>query len=777
MTVLPIDPYVPQILDALRGRRAAVVSALPGAGKTTRVPPALAADGPVIVLQPRRVAARSMAHRVAFEQGWTAGREVGWHVRFEPRFAADTRVLFATEGILTARFQQDPLITGFQTIVLDEFHERSIHADLGLALARQAWRARDDLRIVVMSATLDTSHVAAFLDGCPVIEVPGRLYPVAIGYRPGLSVAAAASELAAETRGSILCFLPGAPEITRALPEVRAAIAPDVDVLPLHGSLPSDEQDRAVAEAPGRRVILATNVAETSLTVPGVTAVIDTGLQKTARYDADRGIDSLELGRVSAQSADQRAGRAGRLAPGVVRRLWNETDRLRPETEAEVHRVDLSDAVLEILAWGGNPRRFEWFEPPAADRIDAALTLLEQLGAVANGRITELGGRLKRLPLHPRLARMLVDSGGREDVARACALLSERHILPAHPATTDSDLLAAAGDERSLPRHVGDVARRLAAAAASAELDHAAQESDEHRGLLRAVLAGYPDRVARRRVPGTPRFLLASGHGAVLGRESGVRNADFIVAVDVQAGRAGEGSEATIRIASAIEPEWLPRSLRTTRTDHELDRLGRVRAIRRERYGEIVLAEWPAPVDPAEAAPLLCDAYARRGLNARDTNLIRRLRFAGLAADPVSLIAHAAAGRRSIEEIDLTAALDPKSAADLQRLAPDRLAVPSGRTAPLRYEEDGSVTASVKLQEVFGLADTPRLGPRRVAVTFELLAPNGRPVQTTKDLRSFWNSTYPEVRKELRGRYPKHPWPEDPWTAMPTARARHRGRT
>jgi len=283
--------------------------------------------------------------------------------------------------------------------------------------------------------------------------------------------------------------------------------------------------------------------------------------------------------------------------------------------------------------------------------------------------------------------------------------------------------------------------------------------------------------VARRRSPGAPRFLLTSGHGAVLGRESGVRNAEFIVAVDVQAGRAGEGSEATIRIASAIEPEWLPRSLRTTRTAHEIDRLGRVRATQRELYGEIVLSESPAAVDPAEAAALLGDAYARRGLTEHDTRLIRRLRFADLTADPASLIAHAAAGRRSIDEIDLTAALDPKSTADLQRLAPDRLAVPSGRTAPLRYEDDGSVTASVKLQELFGLADTPRLGPRRVPVTFELLAPNGRPVQTTRDLRSFWNSTYPDVRRELRGRYPRHPWPEDPWTAMPTARAKTRRQT
>jgi ATP-dependent helicase HrpB len=301
-----------------------VVSAAPGAGKTTRIPPALAADGAVIVLQPRRVAARSMAHRVAAEQGWTLGREVGWHVRFERKFTSATRVLFATEGILTARLQQDPLLGEFRIIVLDEFHERSIHGDLGLALARQAWRARDDLRIVVMSATLDTTRVSAFLEGAPVVDVPGRIHPIDIAYRPGRSIAAAAAEVIRETSGNVLCFLPGAPEINRALADVRTAVAGGADVVLLHGSLSPDEQDRAIGGGERRRIILATNIAETSLTVPGVTAVVDTGFQKIARYDPDRAIDSLELERISAQSAKQRAGRAGRLAPGVVRRLWDE---------------------------------------------------------------------------------------------------------------------------------------------------------------------------------------------------------------------------------------------------------------------------------------------------------------------------------------------------------------------------------------------------------------------------------------------------------------------
>jgi ATP-dependent helicase HrpB len=457
-----------------------------------------------------------------------------------------------------------------------------------------------------------------------------------------------------------------------------------------------------------------------------------------------------------------------------VRRLWSEGDRLRPHAQAEVHRVDLSDAVLDILAWGGDPLAFEWFDPPGADRVAAALSLLRQLDAVAGGRVTEIGTRMKRLPVHPRLARMLVAARGREDVARVCALLSERHALPAHPATTTSDLLAAVDGDRALPPHVRDVARRLGQASREIEAQGPQPDHPYDEAFHRAILAGYPDRVARRRASGSPRFLLASGHGAVLGRESGVRDAEFIVAVDAQAGRGGQGSEATIRIASAIDAEWLPADARTEQIHHELDAGGKVRAIAREMYGAIALAERPTAADPLIASALLADAYVRRGLSDADTQLVRRLQFAGDAVDIGALVAAAALGRLRIDDIDLRSGLDRRAAADLERLAPERQNVPSGRTAPLRYEPDGGVTASAKLQELFGLAETPRVGPRLVPVTFELLAPNGRPVQTTQDLRSFWNTTYQQVRKELRGRYPKHPWPEDPWTAPPTARSKRR---
>jgi ATP-dependent helicase HrpB len=741
------------------------------------VPPALAADGAVIVLQPRRVAARSMAKRTAAEQGWRIGVEVGWHVRFERTFTPGTRVLFATEGILTTRLQQDPLLSGFRTIVVDEFHERSIHADLGLALARQAWRARDDLRIVVMSATLQAETVSAFLDGCRQIVVPGRLHPIEIDYRPSQTTAAAARELLNESPGNVLCFLPGAPEINRAMADVRASIGPGVDVVPLHGSLSSDEQDRALGESARRRVILATNIAETSITVPGVTAVVDGGLHKIARYDEDRGIDSLELERIPADSAEQRAGRAARIGPGRVRRLWDRADRLRPHGESEIHRVDLSDAVLDVLAWGGDPSTFEWFEKPDPARVDAALQLLEVLGAVGDGRVTPIGDRMKRLPLHPRLARMFVEGGGSRDVALACALLSERHAAPRHAPTTTSDLLSAVDDEDALPPHVRDVARRLTQMAAPPDEETTAVRRDRETVFLRAVFAGYPDRVARRRAAGSPRFLLASGHGAVLGRESGVRDGQFIVAVDVQAGRRTDTTEATIRIASAIDPEWLrspdTRSLWRRQVDHALES-GRVHAVEREYYGAIVVAERPIEVDPAIAGRLLADAFRSREPSEADAQLLRRLRFADLPVDPARLIDAASAGRRALDEVHLRDALNRTTARDLERLAPETLAVPSGRAVRLHYHEDGSVKAAVKLQELFGLGESPRLGPRHQPVVFELLAPNGRPVQTTRDLRSFWNTTYGELRKALRARYPKHPWPEDPWTAPPTARANRR---
>jgi ATP-dependent helicase HrpB len=776
---LPIDPFIPEILERVRGARAVVITAAPGAGKTTRVPPALAVDGPVIVLQPRRVAARSLAARVADEQGWTIGAEVGWHVRFERRFGPATDVLFATEGILTVRLQQDPLLGDFRTIVLDEFHERSVHADLGIALAKQAWLARSDLRLVVMSATLDAAAVSAYLDGCPIVGVPGTLHPIDVRYAPGMSVPDALSMCLRETSAQVLCFLPGAGEIARASQEAARALqiarlAPP-EIVELHGSLDAAAQDAAMAPASQRRVILATNIAETSLTVPGVAAVVDTGLHKVARYDPDRAVDSLETERITRDAADQRAGRAGRLGPGLAVRLWHEADRLRPHREPEIQRVDLAGTVLDVLAWGGDPRTFDWFEAPAADRLDAASALLERLGAASAGRLTADGRRMLRLPLNPRFSAILLAAAGAREAALACAVLSERHYQPTRAGqrpTTTSDLLSAVERDRELPEHVLRTARVLQSLFDAPER-HLRGPMDES-SFRRAVLAGYPDRVGRRRAPGSSRVLLSSGHGAVVGPESGVRDGEFLVTVDVVAGRAGEGAEARIRMASAVDRAWLRPT--HTRVEHILDAAaGVVRAVSRDCYDALTLVERSILVDPEEVARLLVDAYVSKPRTDADEQLLRRARFAGLDVDVRRLAEHAAQGIRSLRELDLGRGLTGDERRQLDRLAPLAIGVPSGREARLEYQADGSVSAAVKLQELFGLGDTPRVGPRREPVLLSLLAPNGRPVQLTRDLRSFWERTYPEVRKELRGRYPKHPWPEDPWSAPPTARTTRRG--
>ena len=770
---LPVDPCIPEIVARVRQARAVVVTAAPGAGKTTRVPPALAVDGPVIVLQPRRIAARSLAKRVAEEQGWTIGDEVGWHVRFERRFGARTKVLFATEGILTARLQQDPLIEDYRTIVLDEFHERSIHADLGIALAKQAWTARSDLRIVVMSATLDASAVSSYLGGCPIVDVPGALHALDVRYAPDLSLADAVDACTREVTGQVLCFLPGAGEIARAAREIaqRVTSVPAPELVELHGSLDARAQDEAIQSSARRRIILATNIAETSLTVPGVSAVVDTGLHKVSRYDPERALDSLETERVARDAADQRAGRAARTGPGVAIRLWNKADRLRPHREPEIQRVDLSATILDVLAWGGDPRTFDWFAAPSADRIDSAFELLERLGATNAEKLTADGRRMQRLPLHPRLSAILLAADGDRKAALACALLSERHYQPAYggtPATTTSDLLSAIDRERDLPPHVLTTARALQALATA----DSRASSDESR-LRRALLAGYPDRVARRRVPGSPRVLLSSGHGATIGPESGVRQEEFLLALDVTSGRRGEIAEARIRMASAIDAAWLQAT--RTAVEHHFDRdTATVRAISRDYYDALVLSEHAVAADPLEAARILADAYVARPVPEADEQLLRRARFAGVDIDLRALAERAAFGTRALKEVQPASAIAGDERRRLDELAPQTIRVPSGREARLEYQADGSVSAAVKLQELFGLADTPRIGPRREPLLLLLLAPNGRPVQTTRDLRSFWERTYPEVRRELRGRYPKHPWPEDPWTAKPTARTTRR---
>ncbi|HEY6138046.1 MAG TPA: ATP-dependent helicase C-terminal domain-containing protein [Thermoanaerobaculia bacterium] len=665
---LPIDEHVGAIVEHVRRARTAVVVAPPGAGKTTRLPPALASLGRTILLQPRRVAARALARRIASERGWSVGEEIGWQIRFERRFSARTRLLVATEGILTARLQSDPLLSDFGVIVLDEFHERSIHADLALALAKQAMLARDDLALVVMSATIAAEEVAAYLGGARVFEVGARRFPVDIRYRPNASIA----EAVRGTRGDVLCFLPGVREIEAARAQLTGTI--DALVLPLHGTLDVDAQERALAPSPRRKVILATNVAETSLTVEGITEVVDSGKHKVMRFDPETAVDHLVLERISADSAEQRAGRAGRTAPGRCTRLWDERDILRPHREPEVRRVDLAGPVLDILSWGGDPKTFDWFERPPEERIGAAIELLKMLRVIpsrAAGEEPPAGGgslaalgmtRIRALPLHPRFARILIDAHGADE---AIELVGE----DAH--------------------ELQSIARRLLGSEYRKHVDDVT--------LRKALLAGYPDRVAQRREPKSPRVLLSSGTGATLARETDDGSGEFLVVLDV----TGD----LVRAARPIEREWLAPTHRETIQSGD-------KIVERAMYGAIVLHEQTV----GRVAPPKRERKALPG--------------------------------------------------------PAELALPSGRNARLDYRDDGSIVAAVKLQELFGLADTPRING--TPVTFELLSPAGRPVQVTRDLRSFWNGAYQEVRKELRARYPRHPWPEDPWSAAPTHRTKKR---
>ena len=444
---------------------------------------------------------------------------------------------------------------------------------------------------------------------------------------------------------------------------------------------------------------------------------------------------------------------------------------LRPRREPEIERVDLASPVLDVLAWGGDPRSFEWFEAPPAEALAAAVTLLERLDACKDGRLTKDGAAMHRLPVHPRLARVLLSAGGGPRAAAACAVLSEgwRPSVRGDTPTTDSDVLSAADRLREAPPGVRATARELEAPVPAV----AGSEAGDER-LLRALLAGFPDRVARRREPGSSRVVLSSGTGALLARESGVREGELVLALEVTGGVAGAAAEPLVRVASRAERSWLA-GVRSEVVHRFDEASGSVRAVARDSYDRLVLAERPVPPDADVAGRLLAEAVERRGLGEAGERLRRRLRLAGLEADLHAVVIAACRDRTSLPPLDEPERwLDPATRTRLDRLAPERLPLPSGRTAALDYREDGSLVAAVKLQELFGLAETPRVGPRREPVVFELLAPNRRPVQTTRDLRSFWERTYPEVRKELRGRYPRHPWPEDPWSAEPTHRAKKR---
>ncbi len=803
---LPIDAVIPQVVEALRSIPNLVLRAATGAGKTTRVPPALldAFGGEVWMLEPRRVAARASAARIAEERGVRLGDEVGYQVRHERVGSARTRLWVVTEGLLVRRLQDDPFLDGVTTVILDEFHERSLHADLSLAMLRRIQRdARPDLRIVVMSATLDAGPVADWLEAT-VIESEGRSFPVTLDYlthpdpRP-IHDAAAAAVHAAMQRGErdVLVFLPGIGEIRRTAERVRV----DAEILWLYGDLPPEEQDRVLRPARHRRVILATNVAETSLTLPSVDVVVDLGWARLLEHDASTGLDALVLRRIAKANADQRAGRAGRVAAGTCLRWWTarEHSALPERILPEIRRVDVAGPVLQLLAWGERDvTTFPWFETPDAAALTAARALLADLGAVEAG-VTPLGQRISRWPLHPRLGRLLHDcarAGYPALGSLAAAILSER--APADPnATTrrsESDLLDLCDrvrrEERNpafhairrLSTQLGELTRDLPRAGATSEAE----------ALGRAVLAAFPDRVARARAGGERRARMVGGRGLRLDDRSAV-DAELFVALDADDAARGAHAEALVRRASAVDPTWLP-TASVVEAGFD-DAHERVAATRRVRYRDLVLAESSAPLPAADAvsAALLVAARARpERVAPEDPEAIAALERLRCAAawmpdlelpelDIAALLPEMCTGRRSFAELRsacwATVVLEAMPYARrqvLDREVPERVVVPTGNAIRLRYELGRPPVLAVKMQELFGWREVPRLARGTVRVVVHLLAPNGRPQQITDDLASFWNNGWPEIRKELRARYPRHGWPEDPWNAPPQARPTRR---
>ncbi|RNC67581.1 MAG: ATP-dependent helicase HrpB [Desulfuromonadales bacterium] len=839
MNRLPIDDVLPQLRDALETHVSAVLQAPPGAGKTTRVPlalldaPWLAGKG-IVMLEPRRLAATNAARWMASTLGEEAGGTVGYTIRFERRVSRRTRIEVVTEGVLTRRLQADPLLEGIGAVIFDEFHERSIHADLALALCRDVQQClREDLRIIVMSATLDAAPVAKLLGAAPVITSQGRSFPVDVRYLaqesrdtiPAMVCRAVRSALA-DAAGDILVFLPGTGDIRRCqtlLAEAGGLPASPL-ITPLYGDLPFADQERAILPAGRRKVVLATNIAETSLTIEGVGVVIDSGFCRRLRFDPATGLDRLITERISAASAAQRAGRAGRLGPGVCYRLWTEhAERtLIPVDPPEILITDLAPLALDLAAWGVvDVHSLSWLTTPPQASLEEARRLLAGLEALdCRGMITDTGRRMAELPVHPRLAHMLVKARERGLGLLACdvaALLSERDIVRdggSDRQRSSSDMLVRVDEleawrggrwgmaDRNACRTVDRSALHLRRLLGLGKGETGPRPDAESVGLLLAW--AYPDRIALRRGREGRRYLLANGRGAELSERSTIHDEPLLVAHVVERGERGED---LIRQASVLSSGIFEKEFAAAIDRHRCvawdEREGRVVSREEVRYGALVLESRPITATAEEVKSALVEGVMKgpglAGFNWQPKAVQFRARvrlmerlfpeegWPDLSDETLlSRLDHwlgpYLGGARRLTDlaaVDLLPALQACLTWDQRRRldedAPTHLLVPSGSRITLDYGDDGTPTLAVKLQEMFGLADTPAVARGRAPVVVHLLSPAGRPLQVTSDLRGFWNGAYQEVKKEMRGRYPRHPWPDDPWSAVPTKGAKKRG--
>lgn len=866
-TQLPIDDSIATILAAIQSNPITVIQAPPGSGKTTRVAPALVrliqqvtsensasnrsvSSGRIYLLQPRRLAARSVAARIAVEQGWRLGGQVGYQVRFEKKFQSDTSLIVATEGVLVKRLQDDATLSNVSIVLLDEFHERSLDSDLLLGLLRQVQQTlREDLRIVIMSATLDGQSLSTAVGDCPVINVPGKMFPVDIRYKP-LNVRESVVEatvrvtLEALTRhdGDILVFLPGQGEIHRVKDRLQhQSELRDVSVLTLFGNMPLEDQARVIQPMAQRKVVLSTNVAETSLTIEGITVVIDSGLARVMRFESAVGLDRLNLEPISQASAIQRAGRAGRVAPGICYRLWSEVaQRSRPEyLEPEIRRVDLTSAVLQLIEWGEKDfNQFLWITPPRPESVDSSLKLLGRLGAIDKQRqITKLGKFLVALPLHPRLARMVIEGYRLKHLSPCCfaaALLSERDPFQANDFRSRNPKHKGSMFTHSTRRWSSDVVARIEAIQeylqtgndqtelgtihrqgvqnilqvakdieqqlldlmeATADLSMSIGQDESivwEEAVMRSLLTGYPDRLAKRRSLGKNSALMVGGRAVQLAATSGVHDEELFLCIDVDGG----GIDALVRQASAIDSSWLDPDLIETRDElffHPTQQ--QVVARRCTVWDDLVLNTTPIAVEDRDLAADVLFAEAIKVWptlipkdNADFLSIVHRNEWLRSVVPDIDLpvldeVAIKEVCRelcnhhRSIPELKkakwgdwILARFSSQQKQLLDREAPDRIVVPSGSSIKVEYELGKPPVLAVKIQEIFSWHSTPRIAMGRVGLLLHLLAPNMRPQQITEDLASFWRSGYAEVKKELKRRYPKHSWPDDPTTAVPSKR-------